>query len=132
MIKESSDYHRFFIFSNAKTGTLDDFKLNKIKEFENLGYNLSKEEWYPYPLNKKILQEEGYRVPDDVQIIGFDGITKFGNEGDELFVSSICQPVKHIAEKCVEILTSQTDSIAPSVTLLPVDYRCGGTTKDAV
>lgn len=81
---------------------------------------------------KKILQEEGYRVPDDVQIIGFDGITKFGNEGDELFVSSICQPVKHIAEKCVEILTSQTDSIAPSVTLLPVDYRCGGTTKDAV
>ena len=58
MIKESSDYHRFFIFSNAKTGTLDDFKLNKIKEFENLGYNLSKEEWYPYPLNKKILQEE--------------------------------------------------------------------------
>ena len=66
------------------------------------------------------------------QIIGFDGITKFGNEGDELFVSSICQPVKHIAEKCVEILTSQTDSIAPSVTLLPVDYRCGGTTKDAV
>ena len=81
---------------------------------------------------KKILQEEGYRVPDDVQIIGFDGITKFGNEGDELFVSSIFQPVKHIAEKCVEILTSQTDSIAPSVTLLPVDYRCGGTTKDAV
>lgn len=81
---------------------------------------------------KKILQEEGYRVPDDVQIIGFDGITKFGNEGDELFVSSICQPVKHIAEKCVEILTSQTDSIAPSGTLLPVDYRCGGTTKDAV
>ena len=82
--------------------------------------------------SKKVLQEEGYRVPDDVQIIGFDGITKFGNEGDELFVSSICQPVKHIAEKCVEILTSQTDSIAPSVTLLPVDYRCGGTTKDAV
>lgn len=40
---------------------------------------------------KKVLQGEGYRVPEDVQIIGFDGITKFGNEKDGLFVSSICQ-----------------------------------------
>lgn len=77
---------------------------------------------------KNILQKEGYRVPEDVQIIGFDGITRFGNEEDGLFVSSICQPLEQLAEKCVEILVSS--STAPSLTLLPVTYRYGGTTKE--
>lgn len=77
---------------------------------------------------KNILQKEGYRVPEDVQIIGFDGITRFGNVEDGLFVSSICQPLEQLAEKCVEILVSS--STAPSLTLLPVTYRYGGTTKE--
>ena len=58
IIKESSSYHRFFIFSGAKELVLDDNRQNKIREYQNIGYDLSKENWYPYPLNKKILQEE--------------------------------------------------------------------------
>lgn len=76
----------------------------------------------------KLLRQEGYRVPEDVQIIGFDGIHKFGNEDDELFVSSICQPVRQLAEKCVEILLEEDRSALPSLTLLPVKYEYGGTT----
>ena len=71
----------------------------------------------------------GYRVPEDVQIIGFDGIHKFGNEDDELFVSSICQPVRQLAEKCVEILLEEDRSALPSLTLLPVKYEYGGNAK---
>lgn len=78
----------------------------------------------------KLLKQEGYRIPEDVQIIGFDGITKFGNVEDGLFVSSICQPVEQLAEKCVELLVSQDREDIPSLTLLPVEYRYGGTTKE--
>lgn len=75
----------------------------------------------------KLLEQEGFRVPEDVQIIGFDGITKFGNAEDGLFVSSICQPIEQLAEQCIEILVSEN---TPSLTLLPVQYKYGGTTKE--
>lgn len=57
-ITESSDYHRFFIFSDVKNQPLDSDKKEKIKEYEDISYFLSKEDWYPCPLNKKIMQEE--------------------------------------------------------------------------
>ncbi|MBO8462365.1 MAG: LacI family DNA-binding transcriptional regulator [Firmicutes bacterium] len=76
---------------------------------------------------KKILEEKGYRIPEDVQIIGFDGIRQFGEE--ELFVSSICQPIKELAETCVSILLSNEQETRPTLTLLPVKYEFGGTTK---
>lgn len=76
-----------------------------------------------------LLLDEGYRVPEDVQIIGFDGIHKFGNVQDGLFISSICQPVEELAEKCVELLLASRTETVPSLTLLPVQYCYGGTTK---
>ncbi len=79
----------------------------------------------------RLLQQEGFRIPQDVQIIGFDGIYKFGNENEELFVSSICQPLEQLSEKCVEILIAQNTQTVPSLTLLPVEYRYGGTTKES-
>lgn len=57
-IAQSSDYHRFFIFSNAKIAPYNSHQQKKINEFNNAGYNLSKEEWYPGAINRKILQEE--------------------------------------------------------------------------
>lgn len=78
----------------------------------------------------QLLLSEGVRVPQDVQIIGFDGIRKFGNRQDDLFISSICQPVEQLAEKCVEILTSEDSVTPPSLTLLPAYYQYGGTTRD--
>ncbi len=77
----------------------------------------------------RLLLSEGYRVPEDVQIIGFDGIRKFGSD-DDLFISSICQPIELLAEKCVEILTAMDGTPAPCLTLLPAQYRYGGTTRD--
>ncbi len=78
----------------------------------------------------ELLRQEGFRVPEDVQIIGFDGIRKFGNKEDKLFISSICQPIEELAEKCVEILVSSNSSLLPSLTLLPVQYCYGGTTRE--
>lgn len=77
----------------------------------------------------EILQEMGYRVPEDVQIIGFDGIYKFGNEGSGLFVSSICQPIRDLTRLCIDIVLTDEDKVIPSLTLLPVYYQWGGTTK---
>lgn len=77
----------------------------------------------------RILSDLGYRVPDDIQIIGFDGIHKFGFEEQELFVSSICQPIPQLAKTCVDIVLAKDRQMVPSLTLLPVQYRYGGTTK---
>jgi LacI family transcriptional regulator len=77
----------------------------------------------------KLLRKEGYRVPEDVQLIGFDGIRKFGGPNEELFVSSIRQPIEKLAAKCVEIVTETDRSSIPSLTLLPVTFEAGGTTR---
>lgn len=77
----------------------------------------------------KLLRSEGYRVPEDVQLIGFDGIHKFGNPREELYVSSMCQPLRQLAAKCVEIITAEDRDSIPSLTLLPVTYQRGNTTK---
>ena len=76
-----------------------------------------------------LLRQEGYRVPEDVQIIGFDGIRKFGGEQESLFISSICQPVRQLASKCVELVLAEDRSSVPSLTLLPTRYEYGGTTR---
>lgn len=81
-------------------------------------------------LAKKALISMGYEVPKDVQIIGFDGIHKFGGEGDDLFISSICQPIRQLSRQCVEIILREDDHLPPSLTLLPVTFRHGGTTLE--
>lgn len=82
-------------------------------------------------LMHQILTDLHYRVPEDIQIIGFDGIRQFGDPAGKLFVSSMCQPVKELAETCVELVLAQERSTLPSLTLLPVRYQPGGTTKDS-
>lgn len=77
----------------------------------------------------KILRSMGYRVPEDIQIIGFDGIHKFGFDDQELFVSSICQPIPQLAKTCVDMVLARDREMVPSLTLLPVKYQYGGTTK---
>lgn len=77
----------------------------------------------------KTLKKLGQRVPEDVQIIGFDGIRYFGSE--DYVCSTIVQPVQEIAEMCVELLTRESLSAKPPLVCLPVTYACGGTTKDS-
>lgn len=68
------------------------------------------------------------RVPEDVQVIGFDGIRMFGDQ--EPIVSTIVQPVQEIAEACVSTVLSKHLSNVPSLICLPVTYAYGGTTKE--
>jgi LacI family transcriptional regulator len=75
----------------------------------------------------KMLEQMGLSVPEDVQIIGFDGLMNF----DETpYCSSIVQPVAKMAETAVDILLSEDRSKLPALTCLPVTYRQGGTTRD--
>ena len=57
-IRETSDYHRFFIFSGAKNSTLTPNEKEQIKEFQNAGFSYDKEDFILTPLNRKIFQEE--------------------------------------------------------------------------
>ncbi len=75
-----------------------------------------------------VLRKMGLRVPEDVQVIGFDGIRMFGDL--EHIVSTIVQPVQEIAETCVSTVLSSHLSNVPSLICLPVSYAAGGTTRE--
>ena len=78
----------------------------------------------------KILKERGFRIPEDVQILGFDGIRKYGIDEGSLFVSSMCQPIEELARLCVEtLLKKRQGTVVPTLSLLPVTYCYGGTTR---
>lgn len=75
-----------------------------------------------------MLGELGVRVPEDVQIIGFDGIRRFG--GEELYCSTIVQPIQKLAETAVDLLLTKDRSNIPALVFLPVTYAPGGTTRE--
>ena len=68
------------------------------------------------------------KVPEDVQIIGFDGIRFFGDK--DYICSTIIQPVSEIAEMCVELLLQENMLTKPPLVCLPVSYGYGGTTRE--
>ena len=76
----------------------------------------------------QVLKKMGQRVPEDVQVIGFDGIRMFGDL--DYIVSTIVQPVQEIAEACVSTVLSKHLSTVPSLICLPVSYAYGGTTRE--
>lgn len=75
-----------------------------------------------------MLKEMGIRVPEDVQLIGFDGIRRFG--GEELYCSTIVQPLQKLAETAVDLLLTKDRSNIPAMVFLPVSYAPGGTTRE--
>lgn len=77
---------------------------------------------------QKILKRLNIKVPEDVQMIGFDGIKNFG-DGDYI-CSTIVQPIHEIAEMCVELLLQESMSTKPPLICLPVSYASGGTTRE--
>lgn len=74
------------------------------------------------------LKDEGVRVPDDVQIIGYDGIQNYYS--GQYQCSTIVQPVREMAETCVNLILTKDRSTLPSLVLLPVAYASGGTTRE--
>lgn len=76
----------------------------------------------------KILKKLRIRVPEDVQVIGYDGVRMFGD--GEYVCSTIVQPVREIAEMCVELLLQENMKTKPPLVCLPVSYAYGGTTRE--
>lgn len=76
----------------------------------------------------KALRKLGQRVPEDVQVIGFDGIRYFGNQ--DYICSTIVQPLPEIAELCVNLLLQENMLVKPPLICLPVSYGYGGTTLE--
>ena len=77
---------------------------------------------------RTMLTELGLRVPEDVQLIGFDGIRRFATDG--FYCSTIVQPISRLAETCVDLLLREDRSNLPSLVCLPVSYAPGGTTRE--
>jgi len=75
-----------------------------------------------------MLLKLGIRVPEEVQLIGFDGVRRFG--GQSLYCSTIVQPIRQIAETSVDLLLSPDRSAVPALICLPVRYAAGGTTRE--
>ena len=107
-------------FENFLSGHIHDGRL----DFDGLFVGTDMLAWIVIGMLKKL----GIRVPEDVQVIGFDGIRMFGDL--EYTVSTIVQPVQEIAEACVSTVLSRHLSNVPSLICLPVTYACGGTTKE--
>lgn len=73
------------------------------------------------------LKENGISIPEDVQIIGYDGIPKFGL--NEYYCSTIKQPLDKMAATAVDFLIHSEKTSIPALVCLPVEYQDGGTTK---
>ena len=71
-------------------------------------------------------EEQGIRVPKDVQIVGYDGIKDYftGNYS----CSTIVQPVADMAEAAVDLIINRNTS-QPALVSLPVRFEAGGTTR---
>ena len=73
------------------------------------------------------LRRMGLRVPEDVQVIGFDGVRRFGDL--EYHCSTIVQPLEEIAEQCVGMVLEKDGAKMPALVCLPVTYAYGATTR---
>ena len=79
-------------------------------------------------LLRSTLKTLGRRVPQDVQVIGFDGVTP--SKEDELTFSTIVQPVAEMAEKAVEVLIKIIkQQPVQKKNVLPVTFFDGNSTK---
>ena len=72
----------------------------------------------------------GIHAPDDIQVIGFDGINRLGYKG--YTCSSILQPAADMAETCVDILLQEKGISKHPLICLPVSFVQGETTHSII
>ena len=76
----------------------------------------------------EFLRSKEIRIPEDVQIIGYDGIVDFAT--GRYICSTIVQPVAEIAQTAVKSLLSRDSVLSPANISLPVHFAPGGTTRE--
>ncbi|MBP2058829.1 LacI family transcriptional regulator [Lactobacillus colini] len=79
---------------------------------------------------KHILEKLGYRIPDDIQLIGFDGVSS--SKDWPIEISTIRQPVPKLAEGAVSLVMKKikNPNIKNEIYKYPVTFREGNTTKN--
>lgn len=112
---QSIDLFEDFIKQHIKDGQLDYDGIFCVTDF--LVYRI-----------RNILANIGISVPQQVQMVGFDGVRLFGDQ--EYSCSTIVQPVDRIAESCLDLLLTNEPDKRPSQLHLPVHYAFGGTTRE--
>lgn len=79
----------------------------------------------------KALDKLGKRIPEEVQVIGFDG--QRYRKGEPYLVSTIVQPTQQMAEKAVSLLLDVIQGKkVENRTVLPVHFGKGWTTKENI
>lgn len=74
------------------------------------------------------LEACGLRVPQQVQVIGYDGVRR--DYSENYCVSTIVQPMEEMARACVELLLRQIrGERVKNLTIFPVAFAEGGTTR---
>ena len=73
------------------------------------------------------LRAGGLRIPEDVQIIGYDGLADYAT--GTYSCSTIVQPITRMAETAVDLLLNPEELETAANVCLPVEYAFGGTTK---
>ena len=76
----------------------------------------------------RFLHEHGVSVPEQVQIIGYDGIPD--RMTGSVSCSTIEQPIAHMAEASVDLILNFNNTSVGANICLPVKYVPGGTTRD--
>ncbi len=74
------------------------------------------------------LKGRGIRIPEDVQIIGYDGIVDYATS--RYTCSTIVQPITEMAETAVNLLLNPQGGMTPRNISLAVRFVPGGTTKE--
>ncbi len=79
----------------------------------------------------KAIKKLEKRVPEDIQVIGFDGLKM--TIATDYLVSTIVQPVEEMAKTAVALLLDVIQGKGtPSRTVLPVFFAEGNTTKNVI
>ncbi|MCD5002533.1 LacI family DNA-binding transcriptional regulator [Enterococcus saccharolyticus] len=79
----------------------------------------------------QLLDKLGRNVPNEVQVIGFDG--QQSREGEPYLVSTIVQPIEQMAKSAVELLLNVIQGKeVEKRTVLPVHFGEGWTTKSNI
>ncbi len=71
----------------------------------------------------KMVRALGLRVPENVQVIGFDGVRMFGDQ--DYICSTIVQPVPDLAETAVSMVLSNDFNGLPPLVCLPLALGVG-------